>query len=50
MSNMLQNFPWEELKQGAKNDKLLYNKYRQNLIDQMFINYIYWETLLASSI
>ena len=35
MSNMFQNFPWEELKQGAKNDKLLYNKYRQNLIDQI---------------
>jgi len=35
MSKMLRNFPWEQLKQGAKNDTLLYTKYRQHLIDEL---------------
>ena len=35
MSKMLRNFPWEQLKQGAKNDTLLYTTYRQHLIDEL---------------
>ena len=32
-SQMLQNFPWKDLEQGAENNPLIYSKHRQRLID-----------------